>query len=84
MGLIQEKLFNLLNDLYGIYRGMGDEIQASKTSDEMEMIEEAFSKINERAQDYLNTHSDIMWGTGSVTSDWDTLSASKELTEEEF
>ena len=76
---IQERLFNLLSNLYGLYEDTEDELRVSKTSDEMESIEEAFSNIHGKAQDYLNSHSDVMRGNESVTSNWDTHSASKNL-----
>ena len=76
---IRERLLNLLSNLYGLYEDTEDELRVSKTLAEMESIEEAFSNIHGKAQDYQNSHSDVMWGDESVTSNWDTHSASKNL-----
>ena len=50
----------------------------------MESIQEAFSNIQGKAQDYLNSHSDLIWADESVTSNWDTHSASKSLEKDEL
>ena len=81
LSIIQEKLFIIYSDLYGLYKDM-DDVRAAKIADEMDSIEDSFSKIIEKAQEYLNCHSDVMWGTGSEASDWDTHSSMQELNED--